>query len=228
MKIRLDTIVFDPTVYPRTSMDDTCARSYEKKMRAGIVFPPILVDKSTKKIIDGWKRSMAAKWIGLEDIDGVYKTLKDDRAIFLESIRLNAPHGQPLDTADKIHCLIAGDKFKISMEVLASALQLSVDDAKELRSERVGKLWTVGKHTRVFPLKPATRHMSGTNFTPEQEEVNASLGGDTQIRMLRQLIGIVRTGLVAPGGSVRDLYWELHDLIEKNVSRASKEPVCSG
>jgi hypothetical protein len=63
-------------------------------------FPPILVDKSTMRVIDGMHRLMAASLLGRTTIDVIFF---EGNAIdvFLRAVQENVAHGLPLSQADR-------------------------------------------------------------------------------------------------------------------------------
>jgi ParB-like chromosome segregation protein Spo0J len=65
-----------------------------------VPLPPILVDRSTMRVIDGMHRLMAASLQGRETIDVVFFD-GNDEDIFLRAVQENVVHGLPLTQADR-------------------------------------------------------------------------------------------------------------------------------
>jgi hypothetical protein len=62
--------------------------------------PPILVDRSTMRVIDGMHRLMAASMQGRETIDVVFFE-GSEADVFLQAVQENITHGLPLSQADR-------------------------------------------------------------------------------------------------------------------------------
>src|SRR3990172_8850015 len=73
-------LVLDFTIYPRSSVDATTVSQYVLALQAGEQFPPIIVDRKTKRVVDGFHR-VKAYIIAHGDetkIPGIWGDFKDE------------------------------------------------------------------------------------------------------------------------------------------------------
>src|SRR6516165_7859213 len=94
--IALADLVFDATIYPRANVDEMHVRHMEEAMEGGITLPPIIVERKTKRIVDGTHRYHAALNRGLKVITCVLKTYATEADLFRESVMLNTGIGLKL------------------------------------------------------------------------------------------------------------------------------------
>src|SRR5208283_55156 len=60
-KIALSELILDPEIYPRAEVSSMNVSSIKNALRAGITLPPIIIDKKSRRIIDGAHRVTAMK-----------------------------------------------------------------------------------------------------------------------------------------------------------------------
>jgi len=110
--LKLDNIVKDPDIYPRTQISHQTIENYAEALKAGARFPSILVQnihedgKAKTIILDGFHRLEAYKKAGLDGIEVTY--WRDeilDKAEWLEKLRIvstqcNLTHGDRLGERD--------------------------------------------------------------------------------------------------------------------------------
>jgi hypothetical protein len=145
---------------------------------------PIVVHRSTRRILDGHYRYRAAKQLGHTHIDCEYFDGTDDEA-FLESVRRNARHGLPLTLAER-RC--------IAIKLLSRHPEWSDRRIAEAAALSPG---TVGATRSRLISDRGIRH-SGT----------ARIGSDGRLRQAdpRQIRQRIRSALDAnPMGSLRQI-----------------------
>lgn len=67
---------------------------------SSVDLPPILLQRSTMRIIDGMHRVYAARLRACDEVPGILLDLDDDEA-FLRAVAANVTHGLPLSLADR-------------------------------------------------------------------------------------------------------------------------------
>lgn len=100
----IDTInpydaVWDESIYPRRQVDDNRVKKYERLMKDGHDFPPIVLEKGTQRLLDGKARVTAAKNLD-RDIE-YYEFDTSDYDPTLISAWFNSTHGEPLGRDEK-------------------------------------------------------------------------------------------------------------------------------
>ncbi len=119
--------------------------------------PPILVDRCTRRVIDGMHRLEAAKRRGLETIEVEYFDGSQAEA-FLRAVRANVSHGFPLSPADRraAAARIIASHPHLSDRVIAEAAGLGAKAVATIRrcstDATTQSNSRVGRDGRVRPL----------------------------------------------------------------------------
>mgnify|MGYP001582146102 CR=1 FL=1 len=152
-KVKAATLVFDPSLYPRETVNPIHVYELQEVMRAGVTLPPVLIDKATKKIIDGVHRTRAtiAEYGDNSDIAIAEKSYDSEKEMLLDAIRHNAQHGLGLSPTDQARCLAYGAKMGIATTIVNAALSITNDRAEALLSIR-----KMGNTSRLCSVKTNT------------------------------------------------------------------------
>lgn len=135
------SLIFDWNIWPRHSvgtLDSTNVTRMVDAIRAGVKLPPIIVDRKTKRIVDGFHRTKAYEQLygANAKIDVVFRDYKDEASIFIEATRLNAAQGLPLSPMDKAHTLLVAKDLGIAVPLIAQALGIDEERANEFLAKR--------------------------------------------------------------------------------------------
>lgn len=192
-KVKAGELVLDFDLYPRNNVDSHNVGVLVNALAAGATLPPVVIDKKSKRVIDGFHRVRAyLRHLGeLAEIEVIARSFKDDAEMFLEAMRYNSSHGVQLDQCDRTHCIIIAERLRIPMEAVAGALHMPADKLGELRTSRTainGKL--------VVPLKQTVRHFAGKQLTKRQVEANVKLSGMNQQFYANQLIELLESRML--------------------------------
>ena len=197
--IPLNELVFDYALYPRSDVDRHHVNLIREALRAGVTLPPIVIDKVSKRVTDGFHRGRA---YALENgktckVCVEEKAYKSDAEMFIDAMRYNADHGRRLSTYDHAHCILLAERLEIEPAQVASTLHLTTATVDKLRTGRVGTLTakTNGKG-RTIPIKYTIRHKRGQALTQAQSEVNDKLGGMNQVFYVNQLVMLIEADLL--------------------------------
>ena len=144
-----------PGESPRLKGEDKVHIARLAEMEAPL--PPILVDRRTRRVIDGMHRLMAASLLGRETIDVVFFD-GSDADVFLRAVQENVAHGLPLSLTDRraaAERIIAthphmsdraiGRTTGLAAKTVAAIRRLSNEYKPQLNSR-------VGRDGRVRPL----------------------------------------------------------------------------
>ena len=195
MKVSLLVLDFD--LYPRQQIDSHHVGEMVAAEEAGVKFPPIVIDRKSKRVIDGWHRIRMKLRLYKEnaEIEVIEKTYRNEREMFLDAIRLNASHGRNLSSYDRAHCALRAGELGIKDDVLAGALLVTVARVDALRVNKAATVGT-GKAEVTVPIKRTIGHMAGKRLTRPQQEANKKLGGMAQLFYVNQLIMLIETDLL--------------------------------
>jgi ParB-like chromosome segregation protein Spo0J len=189
--VKLAKLVEDFDLYPRPMVDSTRVKRLKEAMEAGEDLPPIVVDKDSFRIVDGFHRNRAALAVHGPDgsISCILKSYPDKATMFEDAARLNSRHGEPLGPNDRAHCLLRAEGLGLSVVRLAAAL--AITEAR-LVAMRPGHFALVKGEGEV-PLKPGMRRFHGRTLTPRQAILNKHLVGQNAIYYLRMATDFIES-----------------------------------
>jgi hypothetical protein len=142
--LSVNEVNLDYSIYPRTRLDKGTVALMTEALRSGAMFPPVLIDASSKRVIDGFHRvTMYRQSDRSKPIEVIERHYENAADMFADAVRLNAAHGKRLDLDDRLHCLKKSKELGLSVGVLASALCMTVETVGGLQSERPGKMRVV-------------------------------------------------------------------------------------
>jgi hypothetical protein len=172
-------------------------------LKAGATLPPIVIDRKTLQVVDGFHRCkatgiFAGKDAEIECIEKVYRT---DAERFEDAMKYNATHGRALTKYDRARCVILGEQFGLTVECIAGALSVDSSSIDSLRVNRTAKARGL-----EVPLKRTLQKFAGKSLTKRQQETNERSSGMNQVFYVNQLIDLLEAGMID---------WENVGLIER-------------
>ena len=187
-------LVLDRELSPRARLGSNHVRQLAEAIKAGATLPPIVVDRETSRIVDGFHRVEAHRRVyGREAlVEAEERDYADEGELFLDAVRLNATHGSRLAPYDQLRCVSIAERLSIDPSRVAGALSVRPSYVGDLSARRTG---TELSTSAPIPLKRTIEHMRGRPLTPAQIEVNAKLGGQSQTFYLRQINLLAETDL---------------------------------
>ncbi len=99
-QIAVADITWDANIYPREKHSASTVTTYVEAMRGGAVFPPVVLEKETLRLLDGKHRWLAAKEIGEQTILAQIAELNGLPAKTY-SAALNISHGDRLPNSER-------------------------------------------------------------------------------------------------------------------------------
>ena len=217
-QVKLAKLNFDYSLYPRQDVSSIQISDMVDALAAGEEFPPIIVEKGTNCVVDGWHRAKAHLRFYKDDanatIDAFVKKYPNEKERYLDAVRLNAKHGRRFAPNDKTKALVCAQELGIELVTIAKALNITVERAEEICVEKTATLKTPGG-TKQVAIKRTVRHIRGKVITKRQAEVVTKLGGMEQAYYCNQLIILLETGLINKESSnVIERLVKLHELLE--------------
>ena len=187
-------LVLDFDLYPRNNIDSHNVRNLIDALTEGVELPAVIIDKKSKRVVDGFHRVRAhLKYLGDDAKIGVVeRSYKDEAAMFVDAMKYNAAHGCKLDPCDRTHCVIIAERLHIPIDKVAGALNMPADKLGSLRNGRTAK----DSAGLTIPLKRTVRHAAGRRFNKRQVEANDKLSGMNQVFYVNQIIELIESDLL--------------------------------
>ena len=180
-------------LYPREKIDSMHVTTILEARRAGVKMPPCVIDKKSRRFIDGFHRARAEQRLDGPDaeIEVIEKSYRNEGEMFLDAVRYNASHGRMLNSFDRAHCILLADNLKVDPGVLAGAMSVTVDKIGELRVSKIAK-----SNGLSVAIKRTIGHMAGKKLSKRQKDVNTKLGGMNQLFYVNQLCMLIESDLI--------------------------------
>lgn len=210
--IKASTLTLDYSLYPRHRISEDNARRIREAMEAGIVTPPVIADRKTKKVIDGFHRVTAALQIDANaEIQVELRDYKDNAARFQDAIVLNANHGLGLTAYDRARCVALGQRFGMELPMIALALSTTADRIEKILAHKMAVI-----DGKPVPIKGSVRHLAGQELSDKQQRGMTKSAGSHQLFMVTQLINLIENDLLDKSNrGVMQALQRLVELIQK-------------
>jgi hypothetical protein len=201
MQIAAKSLTLDERVYPRGKVNLDHVTRLAEVLRAGFTLPPITVEKTTHRIVDGVHRWQASKKVLGEEqpLECEMQVFASDADFFLAAIEANSQHGLGFEACERTHILISAAEFGISKERVASALRITTDKAEKIISGKTA-FARVGKSVQSVVLKGALKALRGKELTRSQLAANKYSGGMRPLYYVNELTSLLDAGLWNWGG----------------------------
>ena len=188
------SLVEDFALYPRHDVDGSHVADLARALRAGVVLPPVVADRATRRLADGWHRRRAAIRVhGPEAPIAVrFKDYADEAALFADAVELNSQHGRRLDRQDQIRVTVLAERFGLDTAQIGALLHIEPAGVLQLRARVV---FEEGEDLPV-PAKPVAEPFYGQTLTAEQVGAMKSFSGVRLSQQVTQLLGAVESGLL--------------------------------
>jgi len=203
----------DYDFYPREQIQAFHVNEIIQALEAGVTLPPVVVDRKSRRLIDGFHRVRAhLRHFGSNaEILATMKTYGSEAEMYLEAIALNASHGAKLSPYDRARCVARSEELGISLEVVATALNTTLEKVTTIKAE---KFATFNKEPRA--LKRTAVHLAGTELTSKQDEYVRKSGGMHQLFYVNQVAAMLEADTVDwENEGLTSGLKRLHGLLEK-------------
>ena len=139
-KVKIGDIIVDETIYPRKQGVWLVAFQYSQAMKAGAVFPPIVLGEYKKKLylVDGRHRIDANKLLDHDTIEALVKKYTDKKTMFVDAIKFNNIHGKALTVADKTKIFGTLRNWKYPDLTISTLLNTPIDNFNIFLNRLVG------------------------------------------------------------------------------------------
>lgn len=218
-------LVRDWSLWPRYEagdIDRTNLNRMKETLKAGLELPPIIVDRQSKRIVDGFTRHEAyLKLYGdTTDIPVEFHEYSNDAEIFIEAARLNAQHGLPLSPQDKIHVVLQGRKMGLPIMKIAEAIGMSKERAQDFLKSRTA----VTKRGERIPLAAGALKLAGKKLNKDEEYFARHSNGMQPTMNARLLLNALNGTKGIPLTSRElSLYIELRDALTEKINQTLED-----
>lgn len=193
-KIKLNEIKIDPKIIVR-GVDSVTVSHYTEALRAGSVFPPMVIDKKNRLVCGHHRLPAHRVAFGDDHQVTVYVTDKTkDIDLIIIAAGENTKHGRPMTPIEKREIQILLEKNGISESKISEILGVRIIKLEQWADMRVAVIGQDGK-TEDRPLKRGFEHMSGRSITEKAYESHRRADYGVKLRDLATHIrNILRRG----------------------------------
>lgn len=217
--VPLAKLVEDTSIYPRHQVDDSHVRNLARAVKAGAHLPPIVVERSSLRIVDGFHRSRAyRKALGDEGaVPAEFRSYKTEAALLRDAVHLNSSHGRPLGSADQTRAALLLQEVGLGAEEIAVALNTEPAYVQRI----LVRIALVDDEPRAAKpsLWPA-RGEEPRSVSEEQYAVHRSASGWRHGQTIRSLTRELNAGLVDVERH-RELLAGLRDAVDAVLRRTA-------
>jgi hypothetical protein len=195
--VRVGELVIDYGILPREGVNFAHVGNLKNATLAGASFPPIIAERSTKRVVDGLHRyTMYVQLYGEEhEVEVEFRDYADENELWLAAVEANAIHGLPYSTYDRRRILVEAERRGISRSVISSAIKMPVEKAdKKLATGSAFVKTPVGQRERV-PLRTGLKNLAGRDLNKKQVEANRTAGMKAEYHC-DALVALLRAGLL--------------------------------
>jgi ParB-like nuclease domain len=186
MKINLDDVVLDETLYPRKSVSEYNVVRLANAIEAGASMPPIVLEIKTHRLVDGWHRIEAFRRLGRKTIDAIEKQYPTEGELFADSIRLNVSHGEHLDQYCIRNAVIRLQEFGFQRAQISEIVRLP-----PIKIEKIERGFAVSEEGKPIALKSGLSHMRGEVLSQDQLQINRCYSGPKAVFHAKLLLGMI-------------------------------------
>lgn len=178
-------LVFNLDFYPRGEVDAERVSILVEALKAGQDLPPIIVDQK-RRIVDGFHRARAYRLAFGEkaEIPCEVREYASDAELLLDAIAANAQHGKPLSNADRRKCVVLAERHGVTVEQLASVLNVRVQRVTKLSEASTTKATVASSEKRL-------REQERSGYVDPYERPS-SYNGPIGLREINALLTAIR------------------------------------
>lgn len=138
----ISSIVRDDSIFPRGEVNQDAIIRYRDAYEMGEELPPIIIEKGTNRLLDGWHRLAAQQELGWDKVQAEQHTIPEGVPALLYAAGLSSRHGVILSNDQKrqIAKQVYGADDSMALDVIGRQLAVSeatvrrwVDDVIQAR-----------------------------------------------------------------------------------------------
>lgn len=195
--VRVGELVIDYGILPRGGVNYTHVDTLKNAALACESFPPIIAERSTRRVVDGLHRyTMYVQVYGAEHgVEVEFRDFADENELWLAAVEANATHGLAYTTYDRRRILVEAEKRGISREVISSVIRMPVEKADKKIADGSAFVKTPAGERERVPLRTGLKPLAGQLLTKKQEEANKQSSMKAEYHA-NALVNLLRAGLL--------------------------------
>lgn len=184
-------LIVDMDLYPRQKVNRYHVNSLAEALKAGSELPPVVADRKTKTVTDGFHRIEA--WIKTEgaavEIPVIWKDYKEKAEMFKDSVALNATHGKAFTVFDLGRILVKAETdYKMQIDHVCRYLQITPYKAEKILKRVKPIKRGRKKKDRVYVKQGMTKLRNADFITEVQAGINDHALGVAPLRLVNDLL----------------------------------------
>lgn len=187
MKIEIQRLVLDYDIYPRTRVNDYYVGRLVAAFKAGAKFPPLVIEASSIRVIDGFHRYHVYLDQEVKKIDVITKTYANEADLFADAVRLNISHGEPLDSYSVKRAVLRLQEYGYQKDQISEVVRLPIGNI-----DKIERGFASNEKGGPIALKGGLSHLAQTTLTTDKEEVNKHYSGQKATFYLNQLCELLQ------------------------------------
>lgn len=186
--IPLADLVEDLSIYPRNSVDSGNVAKLVNKLELGIKLHPIVADRESKRIIDGFHRRRAyLRVLGPDaSVKVELRSYNSDTEMLTAGAAANADHGLQLEMVEQRRVALRLHELGVDDDTIAVALRVPPVKVNKLRCDSTVVI-RGGGTVRIEPLKRSLFHFRGRPMTEAQAQAQQRAPGTSYMLLVTQL-----------------------------------------
>lgn len=196
---RITELIQDWELYPRNDVSSAHVTALCNAVTYGDPIPPIIVDRKSKRIVDGFHRHQAYKRLKIESVPVVYRDYKSDQDLYADAVRMNLAHGRPFDPYDRKRIVAKLGSFGLQATEIGRIVHLPKGRIEELAQD-----FTATRGGGTVVLKQGlVSELRGKTLTAKQAAVNERWSGYQPLYHVNQLIAVLDAGITPQSDTFR-------------------------
>jgi hypothetical protein len=209
-------VVIDEALYPRSGLNEFLVNRLIGSLEAGAVFPPIVIERVTNRLVDGRHRLEVHRRKEIADIAAESRVYNSEADLFAEAVRINAEHGQPLTHYDLKDSILRLERMGYSRDKISVAVKMTPD--------KVADIIRNSAHSETgepVALKGGLRHMRGQSLNDAQAATVKRYAGGQAVFYVKQLLMLLDNNLwPTESPSIRT---EMDKLVDRWLARYPRD-----
>jgi len=208
--VKIASLKLELELYPRMKTGWLTAFQYAQAMKAGSIFPSIIVGKLQNKlyVVDGWHRIEARKLLGEEYIEATIRDFKDKREMFAEAVRVNSVHGRRLSVQEMVRIVHKLEEMHFKPKEISEIVKVPIDKISMFQDRAI-----TGPNGKPVFLKGISAK-AGVSEAVNQGLFNVS----SVANLLEQLVMVLENEMLSlEDEAVKELAIEVYSLLGKKL-----------
>jgi ParB-like chromosome segregation protein Spo0J len=189
---KLIDLILDTTVYPRNEISGSTVQSLVDAIEMNDPVPPIVVDKASMRVVDGFHRYHAYKRLKRESIPVVLRTYKNEAELFADAVRLNRAHGRSFDPYDLRRAVQKLSGYGFKDNTISDIIRIPRARIEQFK----GEFAKGPRGTEIVLKRGLVQELKGRSLTKEQVQANDRYSGYQPSFHVNQLIAILKADVI--------------------------------